>query len=144
MMSGIFPSEIKIEDLQKFCKDTMISHLGIEFIDVSETKLKAKMPVDHRTVQPMRLLHGGASAALAESVGSLASALLVDKHKQHIVGTELSISHLKSAKKGFVFCEAIPFHIGKTSHVWDLKVIDEASKIISVCRLTVRVLDLKK
>lgn len=143
-MANIFPAGISVKDIQYFCKNTMISHLGIEFIEVSESVLKAKMPVDERTVQPMRLLHGGASAALAESVGSLASALLVDKKKQHIVGTELSISHLKSTKSGFVFCEAIPFHLGKTSHVWDLKVTGEQDQLISVCRLTVRVLDIKK
>lgn len=143
-MANIFPSGISIEDVQAFCANTMISHLGIEFVKVTEKTLRAKMPVDERTVQPMRLLHGGASAALAESVGSLASALIINKHKQHIVGAELSISHLKSANSGFVFCEAIPFHVGKTSHVWDLKVVNEEDKLISVCRLTVRVLDIKK
>ena len=143
-MPNIFPSGVSIEDVQAFCENTLISHLGIKFIEVTEKTLIAKMPVDERTVQPMRLLHGGASAALAESVGSLASALIINKHTQHIVGTELSISHLKSANSGFVFCEAIPFHLGKSSHVWDLKVVNEQNHIISVCRLTVRVLDIKK
>ena len=142
-MRNIFPTNIELSDVNQFCDNTMISHLGIEFIEFTASSLVAKMPVDHRTVQPMRLLHGGASAALAESVGSLASALLIDKTSQYIVGTELSISHLKSASSGFVYCAAIPYHIGKTSHIWNLEVKNDEDKLISVCRLTVRVLEHK-
>lgn len=110
--------------------------LGIEYTAIGDDFIRAKMPVDHRTHQPMGLLHGGATAALAESMGSLGSYLMIDQEKQAVVGIEINANHLRSARKGFVFAEGKLIHKGKTLHVWDIKVWDEREKQIAICRLT--------
>ncbi len=139
----MFDKSIKVSQLQNFCKNTMVEHLGIEFLELGKDFISAKMPVDHRTRQPMGLLHGGASIALAETIGSVASSILVDIEKFVCVGLEINANHIKSIRKGFVTGKATPIHIGKKTHVWDIKITNEKNELISVCRLTVLVLEKK-
>jgi uncharacterized protein (TIGR00369 family) len=117
--------------------------LEIEYIDVGEDFLTAKMPVNMRVHQPMGLLHGGASAALAESVGSAASMLFVDMEKQEVRGIEISANHLKSKREGEVFCTARIIHKGRSIHLWEIKITDEEGNLISLCKLTNMVLPRK-
>ncbi|NRB52132.1 MAG: hotdog fold thioesterase [Saprospiraceae bacterium] len=138
----IWKQPISLEGLNQVSKNTLVEHLDIEFVEFGDDFITAKMPVDHRTVQPMRLLHGGASAALAETVGSTASVMcLPDMATQAVVGVELNINHLSSAKEGqgFVFARATPAKVGRTIHVWQIEIRDETDRLISVSRLTIAV-----
>ena len=121
---------------KKICQNTLMETLEIEFTEVGEDYLKAKMPVNPRVHQPMGLLHGGASVALAESVGSAASLMFVDVSKYEIRGIEISANHLKSKREGTVFATAKIIHKGKTIHLWEIKITDEDDNLISLCKLT--------
>ncbi|MBL4642432.1 MAG: PaaI family thioesterase [Flavobacteriaceae bacterium] len=125
------------------CKDTLMETLEIEYIDIGEDFLVAKMPVNSRVHQPYGLLHGGATAALAESVGSAASAFFVDNSKFIVKGIELSINHLKSIRDGEVTATAKIIHKGRTTHLWEIKVTNENNDLISVSKLTNIVLEKK-
>ncbi|MBO9151445.1 hotdog fold thioesterase [Chitinophaga sp. MAH-28] len=118
----------------------MAACLGMEFTEIGPDYLRAMMPVDHRTVQPYRLLHGGASAALAETVGSVASALVIDSQKQICVGLEINANHVRGVREGYVHAIAKPLHLGSTTHVWDIRITDDHHKLVCVSRLTVAVL----
>ena len=135
-----FKSEFSLEKLTSMSAGTMAEYLGIEWVEVGENFLKAKMPVDHRTKQPYGLLHGGASCVLAETIGSVASALVIDQAKAYCVGLEINANHIRSAKSGFVTGIASPLHLGASTHVWDIKIYDEREKMVCVSRLTVAVL----
>ena len=138
-----FDKELSIEKLKPLGRETMAEYLGIEWTEVGANYLKARMPVDHRTVQPYGLLHGGASCALAETIGSVASAMIVDHSQFYCVGLEINANHLRSAREGFVTGVAVPLHLGTTTHVWDIKIYDEMERLICVSRLTVVVLKRK-
>lgn len=135
-----FKTDLSIQDLNPLSKATMGEHLGIEWIEVGTDYIKARMPVDHRTRQPYGLLHGGASAALAETIGSVASAMIVDHEKYYCVGLEINANHIRSARQGFVTGTASPVHIGSSTHVWDIRIHDENGKLVCISRLTVAVL----
>lgn len=139
----IFPEEIELDQLNSIGEGCMIEYLGIEIIEVGYNYMIAKMPVDHRTKQPMGLLHGGANVALAESLGSYASTLLVDLTKSSIVGLEINANHVRSAKEGFVYGKVSPFHIGRTTHVWNIEITNEEEKLVSISRLTIAVVPRK-
>jgi uncharacterized protein (TIGR00369 family) len=126
-----------------FSKNTLMETLEIEFIDAGEDFLVAKMPVNPRIHQPMGLLHGGASVALAESVGSAASMLFVNLEESEIRGIEISANHLRSKKEGIVFGTAKIIHKGRSLHLWEIKITDEEGKLISLCKLTNMVLQIK-
>ncbi|HQV97780.1 MAG TPA: hotdog fold thioesterase, partial [Saprospiraceae bacterium] len=128
-----------VEVINNFNKDTLVAHLGIEIVEVGSDFIKSKMPVDHRTRQPMGLLHGGASVVLSESVGSMASWLVTADQTKNIVGIEVNANHLKSAKSGFVFGITKPIRIGRTLHVWNTEIYDEDDNLLCVSRLTVMV-----
>src|SRR5215831_20118625 len=125
-----FDKELSVGKLKPLGANTMGEHLGIEWTEVGDNYLKAKMPVDHRTIQPYGLLHGGASVTLAETIGSVASALVVDRDQFLCVGLEINANHIRSARHGFVIGTASPLHLGKTTHVWDIKLRDEEEKLI--------------
>lgn len=125
-----------LEKANRFNKNTLMEQLGIEYTEIGDDYIKATMPVDHRTHQPMGLLHGGATAALAESMGSLASYLLIDSEKQAVVGIEINANHLRGVRQGLVHAEARLVHKGKSLHIWDIKVFDEREKPVAICRLT--------
>ncbi|MDR3682056.1 MAG: hotdog fold thioesterase [Flavipsychrobacter sp.] len=131
---------VTIHDLNALSENTLINVLGISFIEIGDNFLKASMPVNATTHQPYGLLHGGASAALAETIGSVASAYCIDKETQMCVGIELNCNHLRGKKDGVVIATAEPLHIGNATHVWDIKIRDEKEKLICVSRLTVAIL----
>ena len=137
-----FKKDLSIADLVLLGKDTMADHIGIEWAELGEDFIAARMPVDHRTRQPYGLLHGGASVALAETLGSVAAAMVVDNNKFYCVGLEINANHVRSAKEGFVTGIAKPIHIGASTHVWDIKIYDEREKLVCVSRLTVAILKL--
>ena len=118
----------------------MGEHLGIQFSELGDNYLKATMPVDHRTRQPYGLLHGGASLALAETVGSVASALVIDHSNYMCVGLEINGNHIRGAKEGLVTGTCTPIHLGASTHVWDIKIHDEKNKLVCISRLTVAIL----
>lgn len=119
-----------------WCKNTLMETLEIEYIDAGEDFLTAKMPVNPRVHQPMGLLHGGASVALAESVGSAASLLFINTEKQEARGIEISANHVRAKREGTVFGTAKIIHKGRSIHLWEIKITDEEGKLISLCKLT--------
>lgn len=122
--------------------DTLGQTLGIEFTEFGDDYLIAKMPVDSRTVQPYRLLHGGASVALAETLGSVASHFSIeDLSKKMAVGAEINANHLRPATKGFVFGKVTPIRVGRSMHVWNIEITDERQKLVCISRLTVAIVD---
>lgn len=125
-----------LELCKNFCKNTLMQTLNIEYIDVGEDFLTAKMPVNSTVHQPMGLLHGGASVALAESVGSAASMLFVNTEEYEVRGIEISANHLKSKREGEVFATARIIHKGSKLHLWEIKITDENNQLISLCKLT--------
>jgi 1,4-dihydroxy-2-naphthoyl-CoA hydrolase len=132
------------ELVNKFCKNTMIEHLGIEFVTIEKGFVEATMPVDERTIQPLKMLHGGASVALAESIASLGSAYLIDAESQIINGLEINANHIKGVPMGSkVFAEAKIAHHGKTTHVWDIRIFNEQKELVCVSRMTNIVLNRK-
>ncbi len=139
-MSIWFKKDLTIADISLLGKQTMSDYIGIEWKELGEDFLKATMPVDHRTKQPYGLLHGGASCVLAETIGSLASAMVVDHSRYFCVGLEINANHIRSARDGFVTGIARPLHIGSSTHVWDIKIYDRSEKLVCVSRLTVAVI----
>jgi 1,4-dihydroxy-2-naphthoyl-CoA hydrolase len=136
-----FNKSIKMEDINPFIPGTMSEHLGMEWVEIGEDFIKIKMPVDHRTKQAYGLLHGGASCTLAETVGSVASILVVDTKKYSCVGLEINANHIRSARDGYVTGIARPLHLGASTHVWDIKIYDDLNKLICISRLTIAVLN---
>lgn len=133
----------ELNAINNFNENTLVSHLGIEIIEIGADYIKSKMPVDHRTRQPMGLLHGGASAVLSESVGSMASWLVVADTNKSIVGIEINANHLKSAASGYVFGLTRPVKLGKTLQVWNTEISNESGELVCVSRLTTMVIDKK-
>lgn len=133
-----------LEKCNAISKNTLMITLNIEYVDVGEDYLVAKMPVNSRVHQPMGLLHGGASVALAESVGSAASMLFVDLQEYEVRGIEISANHLKSKREGTVFATARMIHKGNKLHLWEIKITDEDNQLISLCKLTNMILPKRK
>lgn len=125
-------------------KNTLMETLDIEYIDVGKDFLTAKMPVNSKVHQPYGQLHGGATAALAESVGSAASNFFIDNKTQFINGIQLSINHIKSKREGVVFATAKNIHKGRTTHLWEVTIVDEENKLISIAKMTNIVLNIPK
>lgn len=139
-MSIWFNKSIKITDLGAIEPGTMAEFLGMEWTELGDDYLKIRMPVDQRTKQPYGLLHGGASCALAETMGSVASQLVLDPNKFICVGLEINANHIRSARSGYVHGIARPLHLGGTTHVWDIKIYDDQEKLICISRLTLAIL----
>ena len=133
-----------LEYCNQFSKNTLMETLNIEYIDAGEGFLVAKMPVNSSVHQPMGLLHGGASVALAESVGSAASHFFINDKEQEVRGIEISANHLKSIREGFVFGTARIIHKGRSLHLWEIKITDEQGNLVSLCKLTNMVLTKEK
>lgn len=136
----MFNKEKFLEQCTLLSKNTLMETLEIEFIDAGEDYLKAKMPVNPKVHQPMGLLHGGASVALAESVGSAASIMFINPEKQEVRGIEISANHLKSKRDGFVFGTAKIIHKGRSIHLWEIRIEDEQDNLVSLCKLSNMVL----
>jgi len=139
-----FDKNISVSVLQQRAGNTMSDHLDITFTEIGDNFIKATMPVDHRTCQPYGLLHGGASATLAETLGSIASSLVIDRAKFICVGIEINANHIRSARSGLVIGTCTPIHVGSSTHVWDIRIHDENEKLICVSRLTVAILNKKE
>jgi len=139
-----FNKNILIEDLSTIGANTMADFLGLKWVEIGDDFLKMSMPVTEKTRQPYGFLHGGASCVLAETVGSVGSALVIDRQKFYCVGLEINANHLQSVSEGIVTAIATPLHLGKRTHVWDIKIYDENEKLFCVSRLTVAILPIKK
>lgn len=139
----MFDKDKVLKLCKEWSKNTLMQTLEIEYIDAGEDFLTAKMPVNPRVHQPMGLLHGGASAALAESVGSAASIIFINSEKQEVRGIELSANHLRSKREGEIFATARIIHQGRSIHLWEIKITDEEGKLISLCKLTNMILPRK-
>jgi 1,4-dihydroxy-2-naphthoyl-CoA hydrolase len=139
----LIPTNLTPEQIQIASKNTMADYLGIEFLEISKTVVKAKMPVDHRTVQPFKILHGGASVTLAETIGSVAAFMNIDEEKYVPVGLDINANHIRSVNNGFVFGVTKPIHIGRSTHVWQIKITDEEDKLVCISRLTISIIEKK-
>ena len=135
-----FDKTITLSTLTPLGPGTMGEHLAMEWVAIGDDYLKMRMPVDDRTKQPYGILHGGASCALAETVGSIASHYVIDNEKFICVGLEINANHVRSAREGYVTATCTPIHIGSSTHVWDVRIHDDAGKLICVSRLTVAIL----
>lgn len=127
---------ISVEQMNKTSKGTLMEVLGIEYLIIESGYIKAKMPVDERTRQPYGILHGGASVALAETIGSIGSAILMGDVKADVRGAGITANHIKAKKNGWVFGEARTIHVGKNTHIWDIQITDETGDLVSTARLT--------
>ena len=133
----------KTRKINEFNAKTMIGHIGIEIMEVGKDFVSGRMPVDERTTQPYGLLHGGASVAFAESLGSLAGSFHVDWKKEAVVGIEINANHLKSIRSGWVYGKATPVRIGKRFQVWDINITNEDKEAVCVSRLTLAIVKSK-
>ncbi|MGZ3851983.1 MAG: hotdog fold thioesterase [Flavisolibacter sp.] len=138
---AIWYRQFSLEDLKGRGLGTMVEHLGITITEIGDDYLKGTMPVDHRTVQPMGILHGGASVALAETLGSLAANYVVDNQIKYCVGLDINANHIRAARKGLVTGVARPLHIGSSTQVWSIEITDEEDRLVCISRLTMAVLD---
>ncbi|WP_022825995.1 hotdog fold thioesterase [Hymenobacter norwichensis] len=132
-----------VSQINAWSKNTLGEHLGIEITEVGEQTISGRMPVDHRTHQPMGLLHGGASVALAETLGSIGAALQVDLRKKACVGLEINANHIKGVKSGYVVGKATALHVGRTTQVWEIRIThEETGALVCISRITMAVIDL--
>ncbi|MEO6136635.1 MAG: hotdog fold thioesterase [Ginsengibacter sp.] len=143
-MSIWFNKDVTITDVSKYGHDTMSDFLGLKWIEIGPDFLRMSMPVNSTTRQPYGFLHGGASCVLSETIGSVGSALVIDQDKFYCVGLEINANHLRSVSDGIVIAFATPLHLGRSTHVWDIKIYDENEKLFSVSRLTVAIVPIKK
>ncbi|CAN5539522.1 hotdog fold thioesterase [soil metagenome] len=138
----MFNKNFTLETLNEMGKGNMIQHLNIEFTEIGENTVSAKMPVDLRTKQPQGLLHGGASVVLAETLGSVAAFGCIDTTKKYCVGLEINANHLKGVREGFVSGVATPIHIGKKTHVWEIRISNDKKDLVCISRITLAIIDL--
>jgi 1,4-dihydroxy-2-naphthoyl-CoA hydrolase len=143
-MSIWFQKSINIEELYEIGKNTMTEYLGLKWVEIGGDYLKLSLPVNDTTRQPYGFLHGGASCVMAETIGSVGSALVIDRENYFCVGMEINANHLRSVNKGTVTAIARPLHLGKSTHVWDIKIYDDKERLFCVSRLTVAILKQKK
>jgi uncharacterized protein (TIGR00369 family) len=134
---NIWKSPATLDQIRERSKDTLIEHLGIEYLEIGDDYLKARMPVDSRTIQTAGILHGGASAALAETLGSIAASMCVDRERKSIVGLEINANHIRPVTGGWVTGITTPIHVGKTTQIWEIRIYNEQDKLVCISRLTV-------
>ena len=129
-----------LEKMSKMNQNTMATAIGLELTDIGNDYVCGKIPIDKRTIQPFGFLHGGASVALAETLGSLAGQMQVDPEKEIVLGIEINANHIKSVNEGWVYGKASPIKIGKKIHVWEIQITDVEKKMVCISRLTLAVL----
>ncbi len=143
-LQSVFTEAITPEQVNEsqIVEGQMARHLGIEITEIGPDYMVARMPVDHRTIQRIGILHGGASLALAETVGSIAASYCVDRNRFYIVGQEINGNHLRTVRngEGYVYATATPVHLGRSTQVWDIRIRNEAGKMVCISRFTVAVL----
>ncbi len=137
----VFNPNTTLEFLNTLSLNTMVQHLGIVFTALGDDYIEATMPVDHRTHQPMGLLHGGASVSLAETLGSVAATCCVDITRQYCVGLDINANHIKSVREGVVTGRTTPIHIGKKTQVWEIRITNESNELVCISRITLAVID---
>lgn len=133
--------DVAAVDLPAMADGTLIENLGIEIIEIREDALVGRMPVDRRTVQPAGVLHGGASVAFAETLASWAGYLAVDRERFHVVGQEINANHIRPISSGWVTATATPASIGRRAHVWEIRIVDDASRLVCISRCTLAVIE---
>ncbi|ALJ00275.1 hotdog fold thioesterase [Rufibacter tibetensis] len=134
-------ADVSLEKLNAWNKNTLGEHLGMEYTEIGEDYLVGRMPVDHRTHQPLGLLHGGASVALAETLGSVGATMYLDLEKQYCVGLEINANHIKSVRSGYVYGKATAIHVGRKTQVWEIRITSETGDLVCISRITMAVLD---
>ena len=137
---SIWKVPVDIATINETIKNTLVELMGIQFTEIGDNFLKGSMPVDKRTHQPFGIMHGGASCVLAETLASIAANYCVDPSKEFCVGLDINTSHLRMVKTGFVYGKAEPIHLGKTIQVWEIRIVDEQERLVSITRLTLSVL----
>ncbi|MEW5959497.1 MAG: hotdog fold thioesterase [Chloroflexota bacterium] len=137
----IFKAPVDLATLNVLNLNSLAGQVGIEFVEVGDDFLTARMPVDERTRQPFGILHGGASVALAETVGSVAAMLCIDLAQQYALGLDINANHLRPVKSGYVYGTARPVHRGQRTQVWEIKITDEAQNLVCISRLTLIIVD---
>ena len=137
---AIWTERPSLSRLKEVSKNTMLEYLGIEFVDIGDDYIKATMPVDHRTLQPVGSLHGGASIVLAETLASAGANYCVDRSKKRCVGLEVNASHVKAVSEGIVIGVATPAHIGRSTQIWHVHITNEKDRLICTARVTMAVL----
>jgi uncharacterized protein (TIGR00369 family) len=143
MTNTIWTQDVTVDTFNERAKNTLCSHLGIEFIEIGDDFLIATMPVDERTRQPMGIMHGGASCVLAETIGSMAAQYCVDMETKYCVGLDINTNHIRSISEGHVLGIASPYHLGRSTQVWSIEIHNKEHKLISANRLTMAVLTRK-
>ncbi len=138
-----FNKSVTIKDIVKLGQGTMSDYLDMEWIEIGNDFIKLRMPVNDKTKQPYGLLHGGASCVLAETLGSVASALVIDRENYLCVGIEINANHIRGVREGYITGTCSPLHLGKTTHVWDIRMYDDQQRLVCVSRLTVAILEKK-
>ena len=139
----IWTRPFTVEALNARSTDTLVAHIGIEYIDIGDDFISARMPVDNRTVQPARILHGGASVVLAETLGSVAAYHCIDPARKMAVGLEINANHVRSVREGHVTGTVTPLHIGKSTQIWQIHIRDDQKRLVCISRITMAVLDQK-
>lgn len=139
-----FQKDISLDQLERLLKGTMAEFLELKFIEIGDHTLTMSMPVNNKTIQPYGFLHGGANCVLIETVGSIASALVIDTTRQFCVGIEINANHLKSVTKGAVKGVASPLHLGRSTHVWEVKIYNDQNELTSAGRITVAIRNQKQ
>jgi len=125
----------------RHCGASLPNHIGIEFTEIGDDYIRARMPVDNRTRQPYGILHGGASVALAETLGSTGAGLVIDRSKYRCVGQEINANHVRAISEGYVIGTARPIHLGRRSHVWEIRIVDEQDRLVCISRITMFVME---
>jgi 1,4-dihydroxy-2-naphthoyl-CoA hydrolase len=138
---SIWHQPFTVDELNQYQQQTLVTHLGIRYTEVGEDYLKAVMPVDARTKQPAGILHGGASVALAETLGSTGANLVVDRKQKLCVGLEINANHIRAMRTGQVTGTARPLHIGASTQVWEISIANDEDKLVCVSRITMAVLE---
>lgn len=138
---SIMNPAVTLDVLNTMSRNTMVEHLGIEVTRIGDDFVEAKMPVDHRTHQPYGLLHGGASVALAETLGSIASMCTLTDPNKYCVGLEINANHIRSVKTGYVLGIARPLHLGNRTQVWEIRITNEQAALVCVSRITLSIID---
>lgn len=138
---GIFKPGFTIDAVQRTGVGTLAEALGIQITAISENSVIATMPIDSRTIQPQGILHGGASVALAETVGSISANLTIDHSRQYCVGLEINANHIRAVRSGLVTATSSPLHVGRTTQVWEIKITNESGSLVCISRLTIAVLN---
>ncbi|HET6489811.1 MAG TPA: hotdog fold thioesterase [Syntrophales bacterium] len=136
---ALWYGKMDLNRLTEVAKGTLVEHVGIEYLEAGDHDLKARMPVDRRTVQPYGILHGGASVVLAETLGSAAANCCVDRERERCVGLEINANHLRPVGSGYVYGTARPIHIGRRTQVWEIRIENEDGDLVCIARLTLAV-----